>query len=66
MTKAMQMQKLFDEQLSRKRMEERGSLLGDDWEVNQGPSTDLTLEQARLRQKQMLGGTSTKKKLEFK
>lgn len=56
------MQKLFDEQLSKKRMEERGNLLGDDWEVNQeGPSTDLTIEQARSRQQQMLGGNTDQK-----
>ncbi|XP_050294281.1 syntaxin-8 [Anthonomus grandis grandis] len=56
MTKATQMQKLFDDQLSSKRMEERGSLLGQntDWE-GAGGSSNMNIGDMRSKQKQMLG-----------
>lgn len=59
MTKATQMQKLFDEQLSMKRMEERKDLIGgrgmDYDDYGDGPS-NLPIQDMRAKQKQMLGG----------
>ncbi|CAG9761658.1 unnamed protein product [Ceutorhynchus assimilis] len=55
MTKATQMQKLFEEQLSMKRMEERTELLGADWDEASGGPSNLSFDDMRARQKQMLG-----------
>ncbi|XP_066256122.1 syntaxin-8 [Euwallacea similis] len=57
MTKATQMQKLFDEQLSKKRMAERSDLIGGmrgaDWDTVE--TSGLTVEEVQSRQRQMLG-----------
>ncbi|KAL1517970.1 hypothetical protein ABEB36_001664 [Hypothenemus hampei] len=57
MTKAIQMQKMFDEQLLTKRMEERRDLFGPntgDWDdLNSGPS-NMSVQQIQARQKEMI------------
>lgn len=60
LTKATQMQKIFDEQVSQKRMEERNALLGTGSSVwgdddGAGSSSNVSIDDMRSRQKQMLG-----------
>lgn len=61
LTKALQMQKLFNEQLTEKRMEERQTLLGPrsvDWdEISSGASGSV--DKMRARQQEMLSGELT-------
>ncbi|XP_066148532.1 syntaxin-8 [Euwallacea fornicatus] len=57
MTKATQMQKLFDDQLSKKRMAERSDLIGGvsgaDWDTIE--TSEMTVDEIQSRQRQMLG-----------
>ncbi|KAH1010367.1 hypothetical protein HUJ05_004671 [Dendroctonus ponderosae] len=57
LTKALQMQKLFNEQLTEKRMEERQTLLGPrsiDWDEYSSGTSRVSVDNMRAKQQEML------------